>query len=117
MATWYYNLAGHPIAFAHQGKVYNPNGIFVGRLQGNEVWCGAYVGELVSPEGEPPPPPGQAGAPAAAGRTQNWRLLRKGSHSPAQKASPGRPLTMGVPGRPGPIAALGSVAGFSDVRL
>jgi hypothetical protein len=117
MATWYFNLAGHPIAFAHQGKVYNQQGIFIGRLQGNEVWKGDYVGELVSAQGKPPPAPSAPGTPAPPTRPVQLRLLKRGSHGAAQKAATGRPLSMGVPGRPGPISALGSVSGFSDITV
>ncbi len=44
---WLYNASGHPVAFIQSDKVYSSGGHFIGRLNGNEVWHGKYIGEIV----------------------------------------------------------------------
>jgi hypothetical protein len=47
MASWLFNSSGIPIAFVDGNNVFSAVGEFVGRLDGNEVWNGGYIGEIV----------------------------------------------------------------------
>jgi hypothetical protein len=47
MAKWLYNSSGTPVAFIKDDKVFSKHGHFVGRLDGDEVWHGHYIGEIL----------------------------------------------------------------------
>ena len=47
MATWLYDSSGTPVAFMRDDRVFSRYGHFIGRLDGNEVWHGRYIGEIL----------------------------------------------------------------------
>jgi hypothetical protein len=115
MATWLYNLAGKPVAFLRQERVFTAQGIFLGRLVGSEVWHGDYRGSVTGPDGRPADPAALRAPPSAT--APRFRLLRKVPAPAARKAVQGDPARPGIPCAPGPIPALGGLAGYADVLL
>jgi hypothetical protein len=47
MVEWLYNSKGCPIAFVSGQCVYSKRKRYVGILQGNIVWHGSYLGEII----------------------------------------------------------------------
>lgn len=92
---WLYNSGGQPIAYVDGENVFSSSGRFVGRLSGNEVWHGAYIGEIVNGD----------------------RLLRRTYSSTTIRGIPGIPGTPGIPGRPGNIGVIGIPGGYEDVNI
>ncbi|WP_369333681.1 4-fold beta flower protein [Corallococcus carmarthensis] len=96
MAQWLYNSSGQPVAFVSGGdKVFSHSGQFIGRLDKDEVWHGAYKGEVV----------------------QGDLFLYKNGKGSTMRGTPGTPGTPGIPGRPGTRGARGLPFGYSDVDL
>ena len=95
MANWLYDSRGKPIAFVSGGNVFSRSGRFLGRLEGNEVWHGTYIGEIVHED----------------------RLLRRTGKARVRRGTPGTPGTPGIPGSPGSRGAIGLPAGYRDIEL
>jgi hypothetical protein len=94
MAKWLFDSAGIPIAFINDGKVFSGSGLFLGRLEGSEIWHGSYRGEIM--EGD--------------------RLLYKINRSSITRGTPGTPGTPGIPGTPGSRGSISLPSGYRDVQ-
>ena len=95
MATWLYNSSGTPVAFVEGDKVFSRYGHFVGRVDGNEVWHGRYIGEIL----------------------RGNRFLHNTRKSSVIRGTPGVPGTPGIPGLPGMKGYIAPPAGYRDVEL
>jgi hypothetical protein len=95
MASWLYNSSGRPIAFVSDDKVFSRSGLFMGRLDGNEVWHGSYKGEIVKGD----------------------RFLYKTNKGSVIRGTPGVPGTPGIPGLPGAKGSIALPAGYRDVEI
>lgn len=93
MAHWLFDSRGAPVAFVNGDNVFSDRGRFLGKLDGEEVWNGRYVGEI---------------------RTGD-RFLRRRSGKAVIRGRPGIPGTPGMPGRPGQRGAIGMPGGYEDV--
>jgi len=95
MAQWLFSSRGEPIAFISRDNVFSRQGRFVGKRDGNEVWSGHYIGEIVTDD----------------------RFLRKHGKGSVLRGLPGLPGLPGLQGLPGLRGAIGISAGYSDVKL
>jgi len=95
MAKWLYSSSGEPIAFINGNDIFSYKGIYIGRLDGTEVWHGTYKGEIVKRD----------------------LLLFKSSKSSNTRGSPGTPGSPGIPGRPGSRGAGSVPSGYRDIDL
>lgn len=95
MATWLYSSAGTPVAFIRDDKVFSRSGRFIGRLDGDEVWHGRYIGEIMRGD----------------------RFLRDTRKGSVIRGTPGVPGTPGIPGLPGVKGAITIPPGYQDVEL
>ncbi len=93
MAKWLYSSRGHPIAFI-QGtdQIFSDRGVFIGYLEGNEVWHGSYKGEIVNGD----------------------MLLKKQGKGAVSKGRSGTPGSPGIPGKPGSRGISGA-PGYDDL--
>lgn len=70
MTKWLFDSRGSGVAFISGGNVFTAEGKFVGKLEGNEIWNGSYVGEVIQGERlarRRMPPMGLHGLPALPG--------------------------------------------------
>lgn len=95
MATWLYGSSGTPVAFMQGDRVFSRYGHFIGRLDGDEVWHGRYIGEILRGD----------------------RLLHDTRKGLVIRGTPGVPGTPGIPGLPAMKAAIMLPPGFRDVEL
>jgi hypothetical protein len=95
MTQWLFSSRGHPIAFVSGDNVFSRGGQFLGRFDGNEVWHGRYVGEIVE---------------------RDLLLYRRGKGS-VVRGTPGTPGTPGLPGLPGSRGSRGLPSGYDDLDL
>ena len=95
MARWLYSSRGEPIAFVHGEAVFSSTGHFLGRFDGNEVWHGKYVGEVIDDD----------------------RFLRRRGKDNVNRGRGGTPGSPGVPGRPGNKGDHGLPGNYEDVEL
>lgn len=97
MARWLYSSRGEPIAFVHGEHVFSSTGRHVGQIDGNEVWNGRYLGEIVRGD---------------------LFLRRRGTGKESVvRGRGGTPGSPGVPGRPGNRGSSGLPGNFEDVEL
>ena len=95
MATWLYNSSGTPVAFVKGDTVFSKHGHFIGRVDGNEVWHGRYIGEIL----------------------RGNRFFHNTRKSSVIRGTPGVPGTPGIPGLPGMKGYIALPAGYRDVEL
>jgi hypothetical protein len=86
---------GEPIAFLKDGHVFFVSGVYLGRLEENEVWFGTYEGEVVLGD----------------------RLLMKSKRPSVTRSHGGTPPTPLVP-QPRPKGDVVDLpAGYEDVEI
>ena len=95
MTRWLYSSRGEPIAFVNGEDVFSSSGRYVGRLDGNEVWHGRYIGEVVDDD----------------------RFLRRRGKGGVDRGRGGIPGSPGVPGRPGNKGGHGLPGSYEDIEL
>jgi hypothetical protein len=95
-SEWLYDSRGRPVAFRLGPNVFSPDGDFLGRMYGDELWNGAYRGELLRGD----------------------RLVRALAARGDERPAPPLPPPPDVPTAPaGGRGAIGLPAGFRDVRF
>lgn len=95
MSKWLYNSSGTPIAFISGNNVFLKSGTFLGKLQGDEVWNGNYIGEIVKDD-------------YLARKTSTSHASRVSLVTPASPVSPVQPV-----GRVGTSLP----SGFEDIKI
>ena len=92
MSRWLFDSHGSPVAFISGSNVFSRDGRFVGKLDGDEVWNGRYVGEIRSTD----------------------RFLRRRTGKGVIRGMPGIPGTPGIPGLPGSRGGIGMPGNYED---
>lgn len=96
MSQWLYNSEGKPIAFiSGEDNVFSKSGSFLGKLYENELWHGAYMGQIV----------------------KGHLLLTKQGKSSVRRAIPAIPASPGIPAIPATRGAVALPTGYIDIKL
>lgn len=92
---WLFNSKGEPIAFATDGHVFFVSGVYLGRLEGDEVWYARYKGEVLLVD----------------------RLLRRRPIPSVTRAHGGTPASPSLPQPKPRRQAVQLPAGFEDIKV
>jgi len=95
MSRWLYNSHGEPIAFISGQNAFSRTGKWLGQLEGDELWKGEYIGEIVNGD----------------------YLLARHSKPGYSKGVPSTPGTPGIPGVPGTRGGRGLPAGYTVIEF
>jgi hypothetical protein len=91
---WLFNSTGTPIAFASGANVFSADGKFLGKIDGNEVWNGTYVGEIADHD----------------------YLFRRTSRAGAARMTPMSPMTPMTPMTPMSRVGRSLPSGYEDIE-